>query len=100
MGSGFRQDQSLLETPLCPKLASSGDTDSGRGAGRTRPAGGRTGVHIGALPPTHPLPGAPLAPPRALCRPHGGRGKVPLVARSPPWPLLSLLLRCACALKA
>ena len=47
MGSGFRQDQSLPETPLHPKLASSGDTDSGRGAGRTRPAGGRTGVHIG-----------------------------------------------------
>lgn len=29
MGSGFRQDQSLPETPLYPKLASSGDTDSG-----------------------------------------------------------------------
>ena len=59
MGSGFRQDQSLPETPLHPKLASSGDTDSGRGAGRTRPAGGRTGVHIGLSPQHTPCLGHP-----------------------------------------
>ena len=97
--SGFLQDQSLPETPLCPKLASSGDTDSGRGAGRTGAVGGRTGVHVGALPRHTPPRGTPGSAASSLQAPRK-EGKVALMARSPAWPPLSFILRCAGALKA
>lgn len=82
MRSGFRQDQSLPETPLHPKLASSGDTDSGRGTGRTGPAGGRTGVHIGALPRHTPSLGHPRSAASSLQAPQR-EGKVALMPQSP-----------------